>query len=199
MISDAHIKTVLAHAHDGDERAQHQLYQMVYEELRIMAHRSLGTHNGQQTLCTTALVNEAYLKLVKANNPPYRSKAYFFGAAARSMRQIIVDLARQRNADKRGGDYVKLSLDVDTLAIDECAREMLELDEALQSLASIEPRLSQIVECRFFGGLTTDQTSEVVGVTARTVNRDWRKARAWLFQKLQSTQEAGAGPVEPGP
>lgn len=193
MISDLRLKSVLADASDGDETAQKQLYALVYEELRIMAHRSLGQRNGQQTLCTTALVNEAYLKLAKADSAPYRSKAYFFGAASRSMRQIIIDLARKRNANKRAGTRVQLSLDVEELAIDECAEEILELDEALQGLALIEPRLSQIIECRFFGGLTADQTSEIVGVTPRTVHRDWRKARAWLYLQLQQAQEAGPG------
>lgn len=191
MATDTHIKTVLSDASEGDERAQKQLYQLVYEELRLMAHRSLGHRNGQQTLCTTALVNEAYLKLAKADSAPYRSKAYFFGAASQSMRQIIIDLARKRNADKRAGERVKLSLDVEELAIDQCAEEILELDEALKGLASIEPRLSQIIECRFFGGLTADQTAEIVGVGPRTVHRDWRKARAWLYLQLQHGQEAG--------
>ena len=158
-----------------------------------MAHRSLGYRNGQQTLCTTALVNEAYIKLAKADREPYRSKAYFFGAAARSMRQIIIDLARKRNANKRAGDRVQLSLDVEELAIDECAEEILELEEALQNLAAIEPRLSQIIECRFFGGLTAEQTSEIVGVTPRTVHRDWRKARAWLYLQLQHSRKTKPG------
>jgi RNA polymerase sigma factor (TIGR02999 family) len=199
MASETRINTVLSRAREGDDVAREQLFHLVYEELRIMAHRSLGYRNGQQTLCTTALVNEAYLKLVSTENPPYRSKRYFFGAAARAMRQIIVDLSRNRKSQKRGGGQIRLSLDVDQLAIDQCADEMLELDEALRNLASVDPRLSHIVECRFFGGLSVEQTSEVVGVTPRTVNRDWRKARAWLFQELKNAQTAAANsaPKEP--
>lgn len=175
---------LLSLAQQGDQDAQNELIAVVYEELRIMAHRHLRNEHGGLTLCTTALVNEAYVKLVDAKHPPFKGTAYFFGAAARAMRQIVIDLARTRKTKKHGAGQKRMNLDVDQLAVDECASELLDLDEALQNLTQMDERLSMIVECRFFGGLTEEQTSDIVGVTARTVRRDWRKARAWLYHEL---------------
>jgi len=174
-------------AQQGNREAQNELISLVYEELRIMAHRHLRNEHGGLTLSTTALVNEAYVKLVDAKHPPFKGTAYFFGAAARAMRQVVIDLARIRNTRKHGSGQQRMLLDIDQLAVDECASELLELDEALQNLMQLDERLSRVVECRFFGGLTEEQTSEVVGVTARTVRRDWRKARAWLYHELHGT------------
>lgn len=174
-------------AQQGNQDAQNGLIDLVYEELRIMAHRHLRKEHGGLTLSTTALVNEAYVKLVDSKHPPFKGTAYFFGAAARAMRQVVVDLARTRNTKKHGAGHQRMNLDVDELAVDECASELLDLDEALKNLTKMDERLSLIVECRFFGGLTDEQTSDIVGVTARTVRRDWRKARAWLYHELHGS------------
>lgn len=178
------IGDLLVKAQEGNREAEHRLIAVVYEELRIMAHQHLRNEQGSFTLSTTVLVNEAYVKLVDGKHAPFRSRAYFFGAASRAMRQVIVDLARMRQTQKRGVDHQRITVEIDELAIDVCAEEVLELDEALRDLAMTDQRLSDIVEYRFFGGLTEEQTSGIVGVTARTVRRDWRKARAWLFNHL---------------
>lgn len=184
MSAPVQISDLLGQAQQGNRSAQNQLISVVYEELRIMAHQHLRREHGALTLSTTALVNEAYVRLVDAKQPPFRGRAYFFGAAARAMRQVIVDLARVRNSAKHGAGQHQITLDVDQLAVDACASELLELDGALQDLAQVDERLSNVVECRFFGGLTEEQTADVVGVTARTVRRDWRKARAWLYHQM---------------
>ena len=187
------IGELLEHAQAGNRDAEHRLIALVYEELRIMAHRYLRNEQSTLTLSTTVLVNEAYVKLVDGKQAPFRGRAYFFGAASRAMRQVIVDLARMRQTQKRGVDHQRITIEVDELAMDACAEEVLELDEALRDLAETDQRLSDIVECRFFGGLTEQQTSDFVGVTARTVRRDWRKARAWLFNHLHKEPGAEIG------
>lgn len=191
------IGNLLEQAQQGDQAAENRLIELVYEELRIMAHQHLRREYGALTLSTTALVNEAYVKLVDSKNPPFRGQTYFFGAAARAMRQVIIDLARRKKSQKRGAGQQPLTLDVDELAIDACASELLELDEALKDLAQHDARLANIVECRFFGGLTEQQTSDIVGVTARTVRRDWRKARAWLYTQLNNDAIAPPGAGQP--
>jgi RNA polymerase sigma factor (TIGR02999 family) len=191
------ISNLLEQAQQGDQTAEHQLIELVYEELRIMAHHHLRREYGAMTLSTTALVNEAYVKLVDSKQPPFRGRAYFFGAAARAMRQVIVDLARLKMSQKRGAGQRQLTLNVDEVAVDACAAELLELDSALQDLALHDARLANIVECRFFGGLTEQQTSDFVGVTARTVRRDWRKARAWLYTQLNVEADTPTGARQP--
>jgi RNA polymerase sigma factor (TIGR02999 family) len=168
-----------------------QAVPLVYEELRLMARRQLAGHR-RYTLNTTALVDEAYLKLVDREHVPACSRAYFFGAASMAMRQVLVDAARRRARLKRGGDQVGVTLNEDQMSADAFSIEVLELNEALERLADKYPRQARIVECRFFGGLTTEETAEALDLSRRTVVRDWTMARAWLYQALNKEQAVKA-------
>ena len=163
-----------------------RLLPIIYEELRAMAHRQLRKERSSHTLGTTGLVNEAYLKL--ANNPAISAKgrAYFFAAAAHSMREILVDYARQRNRLKRGGQAPHTSLKTESMHINEFAGDILELNDALEKLATLNQRHAQVVECRFFSGLSVEETALALDVSARTVKGDWALAKAWLFRKLNN-------------
>lgn len=156
----------------------------VYDELKRMAHAQLARERGPHTLQTTALVHEAYLKLVDATRISSRGRAFFFAAAARAMRQVLVDHARRVGAQKRGGGRIAQTLDDNVGRIDAFAAELLDLHDALDRLATHDPRAARVVECRHFGGLTVDETAEALGVSARTVKSDWALARAWLFREL---------------
>lgn len=162
-----------------------RLLPLVYDELRGMAHGYLLRERRGHTLSTTALVHEAYLKLVDRTRTPIESRAYFFGAAARAMRQVLVDRARHRMRQKRGGGQRPVTLEERHLLADHFAADLLDLDEALRRLAEIEPRAARVVECRFFGGLTVEETAEVLDVSSRTVKRDWIMAKAWLYRELR--------------
>jgi RNA polymerase sigma factor (TIGR02999 family) len=155
----------------------------VYDELRVLARSQLRRLRPGQTLDTTALVHEAYLKLSDAD-PRWQSRRHFFATAAKVMRHLLVDAARRSGAAKRGGGAEHLALRDDDAVLTQEAETVLAIDQALQELAANLPRLARVVECRFFGGLTDEETAEVLGVTDRTVRRDWVKARAWLHQRL---------------
>ena len=163
-----------------------RLYPLVYEELRRVAHRALRGERTGHTLGTTGLVHEAYLGLVDQTRLEYRDRAHFYGIAARAMRHILVDYARRHGAAKRGGNQRAIALDEAILAVEDRAEALLALDEALGELETLDPRLGQVVQCRFFGGLTEEETGEVLGVTARTVRRDWLKAKGWLYHHLSA-------------
>jgi RNA polymerase sigma factor (TIGR02999 family) len=178
------VTQLLVEMRDGQSGAMDRLYPLVYEELRGIARRALRREQTGHTLATTGLVHEAYLRLVDQTRIEYRDRAHFFGIAARAMRQILVDYARRHRAAKRGGAQRVVTLDEGALALEDRADTLLALDEALTDLEQVDARLGQIVQCRFFGGLTEDETAEVVGVTARTVRRDWLKAKGWLYQQL---------------
>jgi len=183
------ITGLLAAARQGDGSATHRLMTLVYDELRAMARRQLRYRRPGQTITTTALVHEAYLKLVDQNGIHCQDRSHFFSVAALAMRHILVDSARRRVAKKRGGEDVRIALDEFRLGGDEPdpearAVEVLAVDRALTSLAALNERLSQLVELRFFAGLTEEETAQVMGTSERTVRRDWRKARAFLFQAL---------------
>lgn len=172
---------------DGDadhHELMDRLVPLVYDELRQMAHQELEREAGPRTLDTTGLVHEAYLKLVAGSAPPLRNRRYFFGAATRAMRQILIDAARRRNRLKRGGGERPLPLDESKVEIDAYAEELLLLDDALTRLAAQHPRPARVVECRFFAGLDVEETAELLEVSARTVKRDWMLARAWLDRHL---------------
>jgi RNA polymerase sigma-70 factor, ECF subfamily len=164
----------------------HELLPLVYDELRQMAHRHLGRERQQRTLSTTGLVHEAYLKLVDQTEVPAHGRAYFFAAAARAMRQVLVDAARRRRRVKRGDGQAPLNLDDFELATDDFAAELSDLDDALQRLATQFPRQARVVECRFFGGLSVEETAEALDLAPRTVKRDWSLARAWLYRALRA-------------
>jgi RNA polymerase sigma factor (TIGR02999 family) len=167
----------------GDTAAMDRLIPLVYEELRRIAHRQLQLERPGHTLNTTGLVHETYARLVDQTRVEWRDRGHFFGAAAAAMRRILVDYARRNRAARRGGGSVRLTLNEDVPAA-ERGEMLLALDEALDRLAELDRRLGQVVECRYFGGLTEQETAEVLGVTRRTVQRDWAKARGWLLLEL---------------
>ena len=178
---------LIATAEAGDDTALNQLIPLVYDELRALAHRRLANEHRHDSLQTTALVHEVYLKLVDDTRVTGRGRAYFFAAVSRAMRQILVDRARRRLAVKRGQGAEVVSLDEDQAAVDAYAAELVDLDEALSRLAERSPRHARVVELRFFAGLNVEQTAEAVGVSPRTVKSDWAMARAWLFSELGAT------------
>lgn len=167
---------------DGPDPAR--LLPPVYEELKRLAHIQLARERADHTLRTTALVHEAWLKLVDGNQVGARGRAYFFAAAARAMRQVLVDHARRVGATKRGGDAVRVTLNEQVGRVDAYAAEILELDGALRRLGEIAPRQVQVVECRHFAGLSVAETAGTLDVSERTVKSDWAMAKAWLFREL---------------
>jgi|SRR5918996_524382 RNA polymerase sigma factor (TIGR02999 family) len=169
---------------DGDETALQALTPLVYEELHRMAHFYMGRERPGHTLQTTALVNEAYLRLINWKNVHWQNRAHFFAISAQLMRRILVDFARSRGYQKRRGGANVLTLDEALTITSDKAAEIVAVDEALESLAKLDTRQSKVVELRFFGGLTTEETAEVLKVSRGTVRRDWSIARAWLHREL---------------
>jgi RNA polymerase sigma factor (TIGR02999 family) len=171
-------------------RAQDQsldrLVPLVYEELRVIARRHLAARDGHATLQTTGLVHEAYLKLVDQSRAQFSDRAHFLAVASLAMRHILVDRAKARVALKRGGERRRITLDEEQIAVDDQADALLQLHEALNNLARVEPRLAHVVQCRFFGGLTEEEIAAALGITVRTVQRDWTKARVLLRRALSS-------------
>lgn len=176
---------VLGELRSGQQASLDRLVPLVYGELRAIAHRQLGWHDRGTTLSTTALVHEAYLKLVDQSRAGWRDRAHFLALASVAMRHVLVDLAKARVALKRGGARRRITLDEDEIGIDDQPETLLQLDEALDRLSAVEPRLARVVECRFFGGLTEEEIAEVLTVTVRTVQRDWAKARMLLRRALE--------------
>ncbi len=194
MPDQGEITRLLFAFRDGEGSAMDELLPLVYGELRGIAHRQLRRRPAQ-TLNTTALAHEAYLKLVDQSRAEWRDRSHFLAVAAVAMRHILVDTARRRTAQKRGGDDVRVTLDDRAAKADTDSRaiEILALDEALTALAELNDRLSRLVELRFFGGLTVEETAEAMGISERTVKRDWRKARAFLYRALgEKDSPAGA-------
>lgn len=186
MAAAADVTELLVAFSAGDRTAMDQLFPLVYQELQACAHRQLARRSPGETLNTTALVHETYLKLTANDRQTYNNRVHFFAVAASAMRQILVDYARRAAAGKRGGGLKELSLDPADLASAERADELVALDEALTELAAADPRLARTVELRFFGGLSVEETAEVLGTSARTVKRDWRKARAYLYDAIRA-------------
>lgn len=170
---------------NGEQAALDEVMRAVYGELRRIADRYLRQEDPGHTLQPTALVHEAYLRLIDQTQVDWQNRAQFFGVAAQMMRRILVDHARSKHRDKRGGDAAKLPLDEAVNWLQERAANLLALDEALQSLAALDPRKSRVVELRFFGGLSVAETAEVLGVSPQTVLRDWKLAKAWLYQAIK--------------
>ena len=184
-LAELEITGLLRQWRAGDRAALDQLFPHVYNALHEIAHRQLGRERPGQTLSTTALVHETYIKLVDHVRVDWTDRAHFFAVAARAMRLILVDQARRRDTEKRGGELRRVTLTDSALTLDEQVDTLLALDEALTELAKLDERVSQVVECRFFGGLTEEETAEALGVTARTVRRDWIKAKGWLRRTLE--------------
>jgi RNA polymerase sigma factor (TIGR02999 family) len=179
------ISQLLARYSSGDQAALDQLMPLVYGELRKMAKRHMRAQPTGHTLQTTALIHEAYLKLLGQQEKRWQSRAHFFGVAAQAMRHILVDYARARHAAKRGGVMHEVSFNEAAAVTGERAGEVVALDEALDSLAELAPRQSRVVELRYFGGLSVEETAEVLKVSVETVGRDWRMAKAWLLRELR--------------
>jgi RNA polymerase sigma factor (TIGR02999 family) len=178
----------------GNQAAYEQLVPLVYEELRRMAHQQLRRERRTHTLQTAELVNETYLRLVDANRVAWQNRAHFLAVAARSMRQILVDRARSRGARKRGGNQTQVALDPELTIAEAPDINLVALDDALTALAAADLRRSQVVELRFFGGLTVDEAAEVLGVSPETVMRDWKVAKAWLYRQLNPGNVPGVVP-----
>jgi RNA polymerase sigma factor (TIGR02999 family) len=172
----------------GDEGALGKLIPLVQPELHRLAHHYMSRERAGHTLQTTALLNEAYLQLVDDPKRNWQNRTHFMAAAAQLMRRIIVDYARERRSLKRGGGALKVSLDDAALVTEKQSEELLALDEALERLAVQDPRKSQIVELRYFGGLTVEETAEFLKLSHRTVKREWRMAKAWLYRALSGEE-----------
>jgi RNA polymerase sigma factor (TIGR02999 family) len=179
----------LTASRQGDAAASGQAFEAAYNELRRLARAQLRRLRPGQTLTTTALVHEAFVKLVEAP-VDVMDRVHFLSLAARAMRQILVDYARQRGSLKRGSGQRPPTLDPDSIPVETIVGEMLEIDRALTRLASVDERLARVVEWRFFGGLTEEEVAGALGVTPRTVRRDWEKARAFLFRAIRGTAPA---------
>ena len=169
----------------GQTEAPDQLFSLVYDELSRIAHRQLGHERAGHTLDTTALVHEAYMRLVDQTHVQWADRSHFLAVATLAMRRILVDYARRSRSEKRGGTFKRVNLDDASLIAEDGAELLLAVDEALTGLAEVDQRLSRVVECRFFGGLTEEETAQVLGVTTRTVRRDWTKAKGWLHRVLR--------------
>ncbi len=168
----------------GDREAFHQVVALVYDDLRRIAHRRLRAQAGGRLLDTTELVHEAYLRLAAQSSAAWENRPHFMAAAAQAMRHILIDFARTLTREKRGGGRVRVDLDETEFALEEEAESLLRIAEAVDGLEEIDSRLVAVVECRFFAGMTEVETAESLGVSRRTVQRDWERARAWLKRAL---------------
>lgn len=184
MVPPSDVTALLIDLRGGNRTVVDRLFPVVYDELRRIAHRMLVHERRSHTLSTTALVHEAYFKLVDQTRTEWQDRAHFCAVAARAMRRILVDYARRRQAGKRGGKQQPLTLDEGRVAVEHQAALLLSLDQALNRLGSLNDRLARVVELRFFGGLSEEEMAEVLDVSTRTVRRDWVKARAWLYKEL---------------
>jgi RNA polymerase sigma factor (TIGR02999 family) len=173
----------------GDQAAFERLLPLVYGELRQMARRYMARQQPGHTLQTTALIHEAYLKLVDQKEKQWQNRAHFFGVAAQAMRHILVDYARSKQAERHGGGAQAVALDEALTVSQERAAELVALDDALQELAKVDPRKCQVVELRFFGGLSVEETAAVLKISEITVQRDWSMAKAWLHRALSNEAE----------
>ncbi len=188
------VSRLLAAVRDGDRDALNDLFPLVYEELRVRAHRQRQHWHGNHTINTTALVHEAYLKLVDGSQTPWQSRAHFLAVAAKAMRHILIDYAKQQQRLKRGGDHTLVPLDTlngrhmafGSMSEDQ-AVSLVSLDVALQRLEHLNQRQCRVVECRFFGGMTIPDTAVALDVSPATVKRDWRLAQAWLYREMHPT------------
>lgn len=169
---------------DGDRDALDSLIHLVYDDLRRIAHRQLARSGGGETVNTTGLVHEAFVKLAGVSGNEWPSRGQFYAFCAKAMRRILIDSARARGAEKRGGDRIRVPLTPGTAAVDPDVLRILAVDEALGWLGQRDPRLAEIAECRFFGGLSVAETGEALGVSTRTVEREWARARAYLHRRL---------------
>jgi len=181
------ITQLLAEWREGNQSALDELYPLVYNELHRLARRYMSRERKGHTLQTTALINEAYVRLVDQKNVHWANRSHFFAISAQIMRRILIDHARRHAYAKRGGGAQQVSLEEVAAIAPNPSRELVRLDEALKSLAEMDPRRSQVVELRYFGGLNNEEIAGVLNISANTVTRDWNMARAWLYQQLSET------------
>lgn len=186
MSDKSDITQLLLTVNKGDQDAYKKLFELVYDELRRIANTQLNYEYSDHTFSKTELVHEAYLKLIDQSKVDFNDRTHFYAIAARSMRQLLVDYARKKRADKRGGGQKPLPLDENIFHLRKHAEDIIELDEHLEQLSQLDERLGQIVELRFFAGMSIDETAKMLDLSASTVNRDWAKARGWLYQRLKS-------------
>lgn len=191
--SEIDVTQVLLAARAGEEGAAGRLWSLVYDQLRQIAHRELSRLSGGATLATTDLVHEAYVKCVDVSRVAWQDRAHFFGIACRAMRQILIDRARRHGTQKRAGWEWQLPLEEAVVMAEQRSDELLALDEALDRLAQQDDRLARVVECRFFGGFTLEETAGILGISHRTAERDWERARTYLYRMLQPEDGAGDG------
>ena len=192
-ISQTGVTDLLVHWSEGDQEALNKLIPLVYDELHKLASRYLRRERRDHTLQTTAVVHEAYLKLVNQRDANFENRLHFFAVAAQIMRRILVDYARRHHASKRGGDLYKLSLDEALVTSEEKGADLLALDEALERLAAIDPRQSRVVELRIFTGLTLEETAQALNISPSTVRREWSMAKAWLHRQIKNQRPLTAG------
>ena len=185
-ISQTGVTDLLVHWSEGDQEALNKLIPLVYDELHKLASRYLRRERRDHTLQTTAVVHEAYLKLVNQRDANFENRLHFFAVAAQIMRRILVDYARRHHASKRGGDLYKLSLDEALVTSEEKGADLLAIDEALDRLAAIDPRQSRVVELRIFAGLTLEETAQALNISPSTVRREWSTAKAWLHRQIKN-------------
>jgi len=178
------VTVLLAAWSKGDQGALDKMMPLVYHELHRIARRAWSEQPYGNTLQPTALIHEAYLKLAKSENATYQDRCHFFAVACKAMRQILVNHAKSRLSEKRGGGVAKVSIDDVQPAVHQEASEIVALHEALEALQAVDPRKSAVVEMRYFGGLSVEETAEAMGVSIATVNRDWRLARSWLIREM---------------
>ena len=186
LVSPHRVTQLLQQWSHGDDSALAELTPLVYEELRRLAHRYMEGQRSDHTLQTTALVNEAYLRLADQTDPNWQSRAHFFAVAARAMRQILVSYARSQRSQKRGGGALKVELDEAAIISPEQSKEIVDLHEALERLGTLDSRKAQVVELRYFGGLNYEEMAEVLKISRVTVRRDWEFAKVWLYTELYS-------------
>ncbi len=196
MTTSPNVTRMLKQWSDGDRDALDALVSVVYDELHRMARHYLGHERPDHTLQATALVNEAYLKLVDAQHADWRDRVHFFAVAARIMHHILVDHARTHVAEKRGGHAVKVPVEEGRLMSPRESAEVLALHDALEDLARVDEQQARIVELRYFGGLSIEETATALGISPRTVNREWSLARAWLKCAILESVDAARGPAE---
>lgn len=186
-VSGSDVTLLLARVREGNPEAAEQLVPLIYHELHRIAAAYMRRERSGHTLQATGLVHEAYMRLVGPQEVQWQNRAHFFATAARTMRQVLVDYSRRRRAGKRGGsDARKVDFDDQLCITPDHLEEVLALDEILERLAQIDPRQSRLVELRFFGGLNVEETAEVMGVSPKTIKREWRSAKAWLHRELAS-------------
>lgn len=187
-LSQPEITQLLAAWSDGDQAALEQLVPLVQSELHRIAKRYISRGNPGQLLQASALINEAYLRLIDWKNAQWQNRAHFFGVAAQLMRRVLVDEYREQHSQKRGGDALRVSLVEAEAKSDERSADLVALDDALKSLAQLDERKSRIIELRYFGGLSVEETAEVMQVSTRTIKREWSLAQAWLFRELSGKE-----------